>query len=256
VAVALDQHSTLLEKPIKRFHNTFRVVFTMIFGTAEQAFRAARGLHQMHTRITGEVPMQVAGYTAGSRYEALQVPALLWVYATLVESAVSAYECVLPALREDELAAYYAESKVLAGLFGIPSEALPQDWNAFKTYIEEMYSSQALGVSERSRFMAERIITGAGSWIRVPGWYRALTADWLPARFREEFGLVHGGKEQQSAQKARLWLARAYGRLPRALRYVGPYHEALSRLRGERPGVIARRINAFWIGQARMPFGE
>ena len=35
VAVALDQHSNLREDPLARFHNTFRVVFTMIFGTLE-----------------------------------------------------------------------------------------------------------------------------------------------------------------------------------------------------------------------------
>src|ERR1700727_3400337 len=33
VATALIQHSNLLSSPIARFHNTFRVVFTMIFGT-------------------------------------------------------------------------------------------------------------------------------------------------------------------------------------------------------------------------------
>ena len=62
VAASLDQHSLLLEKPIARFHNTFRVVFTMIFGSADQALRAARSLHQLHTRIRGEIPVAVARY--------------------------------------------------------------------------------------------------------------------------------------------------------------------------------------------------
>src|SRR5215472_8660065 len=35
VAAALDQHSNLRNDPVGRFHNTFRVVFTMIFGTLE-----------------------------------------------------------------------------------------------------------------------------------------------------------------------------------------------------------------------------
>src|SRR5579863_1863378 len=33
VAAALDQHSNLRSDPLARFHGTFRVVFTMIFGT-------------------------------------------------------------------------------------------------------------------------------------------------------------------------------------------------------------------------------
>src|SRR3984893_4904540 len=93
VATALDQHSNLRNDPLARFHNTFRVVFTMIFGTLDQALAASRYLYQLHTRIQGEIPEAVAGYERGSRYEANEVSALLWVYATLVESALVAYEC-------------------------------------------------------------------------------------------------------------------------------------------------------------------
>lgn len=256
VATALEQHSSVLAKPIARFHNTFRVVFTMIFGTADQAFRAARSLYQLHTKITGELPSAVAGYAKGSRYEALHLPALLWVYATLIESGVIAYESVLPPLSAEERSAYYAESKILAGLFGLPPEAPPPDWPSFKTYITQMCASQELGVNERSRSMALRIMSGSGSWIHIPQWYRALTAEWMPARFREEFGLAFGSAEQESAQKAHRWLPRMYGKLPAAARYVGPYQEAQARLRGHAHGFLARRANVFWIGQPRMPFAE
>jgi uncharacterized protein (DUF2236 family) len=254
VAAALDQHSSLLAKPIARFHNTFRVIFTMIFGTADQAFASARSLYQMHTRITGEVPQTVAGYEKGSRYEALHIPALKWVYATLIESAVIAYECVMPPLSGDERARYYAESKVLAGLFGLPANALPSDWTAFKAHVADMFASDALGVSDRARYMAQRIMTGSGSWIYVPRWYQALTAEWLPQRFREEFQLNF--KPHAPKSRAHHWLPRVYSRLPDAVRFVGPYQEAQDRLRGRRPGFIVRRSNAFWIGQTRMPFAR
>jgi len=254
VAAALDQHSSLMEKPIARFHNTFRVVFTMIFGTSEQAFASARSLYQMHTRITGEVPETVAGYEKGSRYEALHIPALKWVYATLIESAVVAYECVLPPLNAKERERYYAESKVLAGLFGLPPGALPEDWSGFEAYVAEIFTSNALGVSERARSMAQQLLTGAGSRVHVPLWYRALTAEWLPGRFREEFKLNFGRDEERSAQRARRWLPRAYTKLPGALRFVGPYQEARDRLRDRPAGFLARRSNVFWIGQHRLPF--
>jgi uncharacterized protein (DUF2236 family) len=254
VAAALDQHSSLMAKPIARFHNTFRVVFTMIFGTEEQAFRAARSLYSMHTKITGQVPEAVAGYAKGAHYEALQIPALKWVYATLIESAVMAYECVMPQLESDELAQYYAESKLLAGLFGLPPGALPEEWGEFKEYVAEIFESPALGVSGRARYMAQRIMTGAGSWVHIPRWYQSITAEMLPQRFRDEFGLTSGPEEQESAAGARRWLPRLYAKLPGALRYVGPYQEAQARLRGRGAGFLARRSNAFWIGQTRMPF--
>jgi hypothetical protein len=36
VATALDQHSNLRPAPLARFHNTFKVVFTTIFGTLQR----------------------------------------------------------------------------------------------------------------------------------------------------------------------------------------------------------------------------
>jgi uncharacterized protein (DUF2236 family) len=248
VAAALGQHSSLLTNPIARFHNTFRIVFTMIFGTTQQAFAAARGLHQLHTHIRGTLPSAVAGYAQGSRYEANHLPALQWVYATLVESAVLAYECAMPGLTKQEREEYYAESKVLAGLFGIPASALPADWAAFKGYVAEMCASEELGADERSRSMAQALLTGAGSCIHLPRWYRTWTTAWLPPRLREEFGLPFGPEEQRATIKAQHRLPRLYRQLPGFLRFVGPYHEARARLAGRGPGPLERASTRFWTG--------
>lgn len=249
VATALERHSSLMSDPIARFHGTFRVVFTMIFGTKEQAFRAARGLHTLHTGIRGELPAAVAEYAEGSRYEANFVPALIWVYATLVDSAVMAYECVLPALTEGEREQYYAESKVLAGLFGIPMSALPADWNAFGSYMKEMCASDRLGVDERARSMAQGLLAGAGSWVKPPRWYRALTTAWLPERLRAEFGLTFGDAEASAIRRAEHWLPRVYRALPSSVRFTGPYQEARARLAGRKPGTLTRASNRFWMGK-------
>ncbi|MGA8731152.1 MAG: oxygenase MpaB family protein [Terracidiphilus sp.] len=256
VAIALAQHSSLLSNPITRFHNTFRVVFTMIFGSVPQALGASRSLHQLHTRIRGELPSPVAGYAQGSSYAANYIPALCWVYATLVESAVLAYECVMPPLKAPELAAYYAESRTLASLFGIPATALPQDWESFVAYIAEMCASDSLGADARSRLMAQSLLKGAGSWIHPPRWYRGLTAYWMPERFRQEFHLEFAAADQRAAQRARVWLPKVYRRLPPAVRFVGPFHEARARLDHRKPGPIARRSNRFWIGESLLPFGD
>src|ERR1700744_921607 len=56
VAASLDQHSDIRNDPLARFHNTFRVVFTMIFGTVERALAASRYLFLLHTRIEGTLP--------------------------------------------------------------------------------------------------------------------------------------------------------------------------------------------------------
>jgi uncharacterized protein (DUF2236 family) len=256
VATALLHHSALIERPIARFHSTFRIVFTMIFGSLGQATGAARHLYQRHTSIQGEMAEDVARWPRESHYQANEIAALRWVYATLIESAVLAYETVLPPLSADELAGYYAETRTLASLFGLSGDALPPDWPGFLTYCREMEQSDALGVSEAARTMAHDLLRGAGSWIKPPQWYRALTAGWLPERFRVEFQIPFGAEEERAVATACDRLPRWYRRLPASARFVGPWHEAQARLAGRKPGLVARGGNRFWIGQPIMPFAS
>jgi uncharacterized protein (DUF2236 family) len=256
VAAALHQHSNLRTDPLARFHNTFRVVFTMIFGTLEQALAASRHLYQLHTRIQGKLPESVAAYPQGASYEANEVNALLWVYATLVESALLAYESVLPPLSSTEREAYYAESKTMAALFGIPMAALPADWSGFEAYNRAMWTSDTLGVSALSREMAHHVLHGRGSWVPVPHWYRALSAAWIPERLRDEFALTYSTREIGGVARPPAWLPRIYQKLPATLRFVGPYQEARTRLLGRDVGTLTRASNRFWMGQPRMMFAN
>jgi uncharacterized protein (DUF2236 family) len=256
VATAIEQHSAVMARPIARFHSTFRIVFAMMFGSLDQAIAASRHLYTVHTSIRGEMSEDVAEYRRGSAYEANEIAALRWVYATLIETAVLAYECVMPPLTPTELAAYFAETKTLAALFGLPAAALPSDWAAFLAYCREMEDLDQLGVSSGARAMAHNILRGAGSWIKPPYWYRALTTEWLPERFRHEFSLEFGDSERQAAERAKRWLPRVYRGIPSFIRFVGPWHEAQARLKQKRTGFVARFSNRFWIGQPLLPFAN
>lgn len=254
VAVALDQHSNLRNDPLARFHNTFRVVFAMVFGSLDQAISASRYLHRRHSSIRGEMPSPVAAWPRHSHYEANELNALIWVYATLVESALVAYDAVLPPLTAAQRETYFSESKRLAALFGIPSESLPQNWSGFEAYMEDMYRSSQLGVDNLARDLADGVLHGRGTWLPVPEWYRALTTCWLPPHLREAFALPYGPSEQASTQRAIIWLRRIYPRLPAPLRFVGPYREACARLSERRAGPLVRASNRFWTGHQRTMF--
>jgi len=261
VTASLAEHSTVMDDPIRRFHNTFRVVFTMVFGTLGQALAAARHLYALHTRIRGAIPEDVARWKRGSHYEANETAALRWVFATLVESAVLAHDCVLPPLAATDREQYYQEWRTLAALFGLPPSSLPEDWTAFAAYNRSMHAptdprSGELGVSGTARAMAHNLLAGAGSWIRLPFWYRALTTEWMPERFRQEFALPFGAAEQQAAANARRRLPAIYRRLPAAIRFSGPWREAQARLAGKRAGALTRWNNRFWIGQPLLPFAK
>lgn len=254
VTASLAEHSSVMDRPVERFHNTFRIVFTMIFGSLPQALAASRHLHSLHTRIQGEMPEDVAQWKRGSRYEANEIGALRWVFATLVESAVLAHNCALSTLSSSERDNYYAESKTLAGLFGLPVASLPENWEAFAAYNQNMHASGELGVSETARSMAHNLLRGAGSWVRPPFWYRALTIEGLPERFREEFDLRFGVREQRAATRARRLLPKIYRALPASIRFTGPWREAQARLSHRPAGPLTRWSNRFWIGRPLLPF--
>src|SRR5271155_2206874 len=95
VATAIAEHSRTLNDPIGRFFQTFRVMFTMVFGSVVQACAAARHLHHRHQIIRGSLPETTSIFAQGTSYETIEASALRWVPATLIDSALLAYELVL-----------------------------------------------------------------------------------------------------------------------------------------------------------------
>lgn len=256
VAVALAHHSNLLNDAMGRFHGTFRVVYTMLFGTRAQAVEASLQLYRQHAAVRGQLPGAIGSHLAGEHYRANEVAALIWVYSTLVESALLAYEFVLPPLLPGQREMFYAQSKRTAALFGIPAEALPLDWAAFTRYTSAMFDSDELGVDANSLALARSVLSGAGTWVKPPRWYLALTAFWMPPRLRAAFDLPFGIREQRSLARAARWLPKLYPHLPHALRWVGPFHEAQARLHGRAPSLLTRQSNRFWMGQPRLLHSE
>jgi uncharacterized protein (DUF2236 family) len=253
VATAIAQHSRSLTDPIGRFHRTFSLVFTLVFGTFDQAVDAARRLHGRHDAIAGTLTAPVGRFAAGSAYQANEVAALLWVHATLVETALIVHDLVLPPLTIAEREHYWREARLFAALFGIPGESLSIDWNGFIASIRAVEYSGTLAVCDAAREIAAALFSGAGTWLRAPSWYRALTASLLPDELRTGFGLAYGPKERLATERALKWIRQVYPRLPSLIRKVGPYQEAQHRLlhRGG-PGPAIQLLNRFWIGHSRM----
>jgi uncharacterized protein (DUF2236 family) len=253
VAAGVADQSQVFANPLGRFHRTFSTVYTMAFGTRDQALGVARRLYRRHGAVVGALPEAAGAFALGSAYSANEVNALRWVHATLVETAMLSHDLVLPPLSDAQRERYWTDTRLFASLFGIPQQELPTDWAAFQAYTATLMDSDVLIVSSAARDLAQRIFSGEATWIAPPRWFRALTAQMLPERLRVAFDLPFGETERRSAERARAWLRRAYPLLPDRLRTVGPYQEACARVRGEAgPGPITRLLNRAWIGQPSM----
>ena len=123
--------------------------------------------------------------------------------------------------------------------------------------IDSIISRHRLTVIPEARAMAEQVLSGTNLCLRIPKWYRAVTAGMLPPRLRIAFGLDYGQAEQRIAESMIKWIMRVYPLLPDRLRYVGPYQEAMARLSGRtRPDLLNQLANQLWIGQRALDDGR
>lgn len=252
VAAAIAEHSSALADPVGRFHRTFEIVFTLVFGSLDQAVATSKRLHRRHAAVTGSMPEGLGPYSAGSSYLANEASALMWVHATLIDTALVAYECVLPPLGPEARVRYYADARRLGAMFGIPPDIQPPDMPAFTGYVEAMLASDTLTVRREAREIGAGVLAGAGR-LPVPAWYRDVTAALLPERLRAAFELPFGDQERRRAARALRMVRHIYPVLPGRLRHVAPYREALTRLSGRsRPDLLTRVLNRLWIGRPSM----
>lgn len=253
VAAAVAEHSRTFADPIGRFHRTFDVVFTMVFGSRDDALTAAKRLYHRHAGIVGVLPEAAGPFAAGSSYRANEISALRWVHATLVDTALMVHDLVLQPLPVEERERYWAEAKLYGALFGLMPDDFPADWASFATYNAAMMQSDVLTVSSAAREIAGQIFAGERPWLRPPRWYRAITAQMLPQRLREGFGFTFDDHDRRVADRALNRIRRIYPKLPSRIRTVGPYQEAQARLQGRlQPDWATRCLNRAWIGRPQL----
>jgi uncharacterized protein (DUF2236 family) len=233
VAHAVDQHSATRTDPLGRFQRTFDAVFAIVFGELEHAFRSARRVHAIHSRISGRIEEDVGRFVRGAQYHASDEQALLWVHATLIDTAVLVYDAVVRPLPSAEKDRYYQESKRFAYLFGIGDRVLPRDWSAFRDYFDRTLDSDTIAVGVPAREMAGFLFATPKPAMRpVFRWLSLMTAGFMPKKLRVPFGLEHGAVDEALFRSSLRLLRATYPRLPRRLRYVPAYVEARRRLAG------------------------
>ena len=139
-----------LQDPYERLRRTADVMDTIAFGPREKADRMTRRVRAMHRRVRWEID--------GIEYGADDPDLLLWVLATLVDSALLVYQRYVRPLSRDERDAYWQDYKVIGNLFGLRDADLPGSIEDFEAYMTEMVEGGRLTVSEEARELAIDIV--------------------------------------------------------------------------------------------------
>src|SRR2546423_5606363 len=176
VAAGVDAHSDFRTRPVRRLRRTVRMTMAIVFGDRETALAAARAVNQRHGRVRGE------------GYRALDPDLLLWVHATLVDSALVTYDTFVRRLSAGEREVFFQESKLLGELLGIPRERFPATYGDFAAYMERMLSSGEVRVGplaiDLGRLVVRprlRLVPGRAM---IP--FQIVTPGLLPATLREQ----------------------------------------------------------------------
>jgi uncharacterized protein (DUF2236 family) len=232
VAEGVDQHSDFRADPWARLAGTLRSYLRIVYGTTAQARAEIRRLNRLHDAVTGPVRDPAAARLGGA-YTARDPALSLWVHATLVDSTLATVGAWLTPLSPDRRARFYAETRPVGRLFGIPEALLPADIDALGAWMTAQWApggpvhptavsrdlartilrpplapavangplAPRLGaVADPLAAVLRRVPPGAASWLLVPA------IGLLPERVRHEYGFTWGSRERLLAA----WLVTAW----------------------------------------------
>ncbi len=189
VAAGVAEHSDFRRDPFGRLQRTLDAMTAIAFGNRATALEAARGVERAHARVAGVLENGAGRFPAGARYAGRDPDLMLWVWASLVDTALVVYQRFVAPLDAVALDAYLAEQRVVARVLGIPAARVPERHADFRRYFDAMLEGNTLCVTPGACEIADAVLAAPGRLVGA-GVMRSLTAALLPARLREAFGLA------------------------------------------------------------------
>lgn len=231
VAQAVADHSRFARDRIGRLLRTLRLSFAVVFGEPGQADEAIEHINSVHRNVTGRLPQEAGCYPEGTPYCAQDPDLLLWVHATLVDSALAFYQRFVEILDEDERERFYFETARTTPSIGIPADLLPDGYPEFRRYVEEMLAER-LAVTDTARALAGEILYPPGGWVirRVFDPLNIVTVGTLPETLRDAYGLKWNRRRQAAFDGVTAIIRQAVAIAPARLRVVPQAMSAERRL--------------------------
>lgn len=197
VAAGVAQHSDFQVDPFARLHRTMEAMWSIVFDKEPQARASLERVARVHARVHGQVDLG-EGFFAGARYDANDQDLLLWVHATLIDSALVGYDRFVAPLSLAEKRSYYDDSKQLARLFGIDEELIPGALNKFELYMQSMIAGDAIRVGPTGRKLGRDVLYARPWLFRMFGpLFRFVTAGLLPEKLRAGYGLEWSARREK-----------------------------------------------------------
>ena len=220
VAEGVADHSRFRQDPMGRLSQTMNTIWSIIFDEAAEAQASLQRVRQLHRRVRGTIK-QGDVLPAGTPYDAQDSDLLLWVHATLVDSALVAYELFVGPLSGQEKRQYYSETKRLAYLFGVPEAETPTSLEAFNDYMREMIGGDKIFVGSTARALAGEVLHPKPWVLKMGGPLSSLiSAGLLPEKLRRQYGLTWNQRKEKTLQLLAALVRAALPFVPARIRIV------------------------------------
>ena len=208
VAAGVDEHSDFRTHPIRRLRRTILMTMAIVFGDRETALAAARGVNQVHARVKGH------------DYRALDPDLLLWVHATLMDTALVTYETFVKPLPPPEREEFYQEFKLIGELLGVPRDRFPSTLRDFDSYLAAMIETGQVHVERRALDLSKLVLRPRLRLLPGPAMipFEVVTTGLLPPALRAQYGLAWGAGQQRAYRLAVRTVPRLVALTPPLLR--------------------------------------
>jgi uncharacterized protein (DUF2236 family) len=226
VAAGVVDHSTYATDPFGRLLRTLGTSYEVVFGSRSEADAALRRVNAIHAGVRGRLP------GTDEPYEAMDPEALLWVHATLVDTALRVYSRFVAPLTPADEQGYHVECARVAEALGVAPSDLPPTIGELRKWMDEMIASDRVRVTPAARDIARTVLYPSRILPKV-AWDAAhlISLSALPAKLRRQYGITWSARRERGVER----LARAsrvlVPRIPPVLRHAPQARAADRRVR-------------------------
>ncbi len=222
VAAGVVQHSTYATDPFGRLFRTLESSFAVVFGDQAHAEATIRRVNAIHASVRGR-------RADGMPYSALDPEALLWVHATLIDTALRVYHRFVHPISEADAQRYHEESARAAIALGVPSGAIPRTIGELCGWMDGLIADRVVRVTPEARDIARTVLYPSRLLPRVV-WDAAhlVSLATLRPAIRRQYGIGWTPRRERGVERIAGVTRRLLPWLPSPLRHA-PHARAADR---------------------------
>lgn len=215
VAAGVDAHSDFRTDPFARLRRTLGASWDIVFGDLRTAERAIDRINAIHSVVQGVVPETTIAYRA------LDPALLLWVHATLVDTALRMHDRFVAPLAPADQDDYHREAASVAIRLGVPESMIPSTAAHLRRWMAGQIDSEDVRVSATARSLATSILYPTRfppRWVWDVAHLASMSI--LHPAIRHQYGFAWNARRERRVERLAAASRWVVPHLPSAIRHV------------------------------------